>query len=517
MGEKVAEQLSHDAFRLIRFPCDGFVPVHVPKQKILQRAVLFAHCVGERNDGMIELPYLGGGARRGRGESSPRFLERILDHGADETADRLMDQAPRFERRIAAAQAFDGRRDMRHGIEIVERKNARAQAVVEIVIVVGDVVREGGDLRFGAGEGIELEIVQRVVFRGARRDLASAGVGAAQGAIVFDDSFERLPAEIQTVELGIAVFEPRQYTQGLVVVIEAAEWRHDLVESRLAGVAEWRVADIVSKGKRFGKILVEPKAARQTASDLRDLETVGETSPVMIAVRRDEHLGLVLEPAESQGVNDPVAITLEWRAGFAGRLRMQPAATLFVPRGIGCAPCVHGASIGSKTRNATGSIPAPAASGGSLGKRCELTFAMTGICKTHAGKFSQKRSRHRRMTETFVENGNISEPAVRLSDAAVRRLSELIAAENKPGLMLRVTVSGGGCSGFTYGFSFDQETHDDDRVFERDGVRVVIDETSLELLAGSEIDYVEEMVGSSFQIHNPNATASCGCGSSFSI
>ena len=83
--------------------------------------------------------------------------------------------------------------------------------------------------------------------------------------------------------------------------------------------------------------------------------------------------------------------------------------------------------------------------------------------------------------------------------------------------MLRVTVSGGGCSGFQYGFDFDDSVGEDDRTFERDGVSVVIDEVSLELLAGSTIDFVEDLIGASFQITNPQATSSCGCGASFSI
>jgi iron-sulfur cluster insertion protein len=89
--------------------------------------------------------------------------------------------------------------------------------------------------------------------------------------------------------------------------------------------------------------------------------------------------------------------------------------------------------------------------------------------------------------------------------------------EAQEGLMLRVAVSGGGCSGFQYGFSFDDTVNSDDLTFERDGVTLVVDEVSLDLLAGSEVDYVEELIGASFQINNPLATSSCGCGSSFSI
>ena len=92
-----------------------------------------------------------------------------------------------------------------------------------------------------------------------------------------------------------------------------------------------------------------------------------------------------------------------------------------------------------------------------------------------------------------------------------------IQAEGRPGLMLRLSVSGGGCSGFQYGFSFDETMTDEDRIFERDGVKLVVDEVSLTLLGGAEVDYVEELVGSAFQVRNPNAKSSCGCGSSFSV
>ena len=110
-----------------------------------------------------------------------------------------------------------------------------------------------------------------------------------------------------------------------------------------------------------------------------------------------------------------------------------------------------------------------------------------------------------------------SEPSVGLSASAARRLAELIQAEGRPGLMLRLSVSGGGCSGFQYGFSFDESLTDEDRVFEREGVKLVVDDVSLTLLGGAEVDYVEELVGSSFQVKNPNAKSSCGCGSSFAV
>jgi iron-sulfur cluster insertion protein len=109
------------------------------------------------------------------------------------------------------------------------------------------------------------------------------------------------------------------------------------------------------------------------------------------------------------------------------------------------------------------------------------------------------------------------ERQVSLSESAVKRIASLIEQEGDSSLMLRLSVSGGGCSGFQYGFSFDNNAQVDDHLFERDGVKVIVDDTSLDLLAGAEIDFVEDLVGASFQVRNPNAKSSCGCGSSFSI
>jgi iron-sulfur cluster insertion protein len=118
------------------------------------------------------------------------------------------------------------------------------------------------------------------------------------------------------------------------------------------------------------------------------------------------------------------------------------------------------------------------------------------------------------MSDTMVAE---REPTVVVTESAARRIASLIEQEDTPNLKLRLAVSGGGCSGFQYGFSFDDAINDDDRVFTRDGATVVIDETSLELLGGAEIDFVEDLVGAAFQVRNPNATSSCGCGNSFSV
>ena len=105
---------------------------------------------------------------------------------------------------------------------------------------------------------------------------------------------------------------------------------------------------------------------------------------------------------------------------------------------------------------------------------------------------------------------------VTLSDTAAKRIRALAEAEGRP-LMLRVAVEGGGCSGFQYQFDLVEEAGEDDLKIENAGAAAVVDVISLALLGGSEIDFVEELVGAQFRIHNPNAKSSCGCGVSFSI
>jgi len=104
-----------------------------------------------------------------------------------------------------------------------------------------------------------------------------------------------------------------------------------------------------------------------------------------------------------------------------------------------------------------------------------------------------------------------------VSEACAARVRTLIAGESAPAPMLRVIVDGGGCSGFQYRFDLDRVVAEDDRVFEAHGIRVVVDEASLEVLDGSEIDYVEDLMAAAFTIRNPNATATCGCGTSFAV
>lgn len=104
---------------------------------------------------------------------------------------------------------------------------------------------------------------------------------------------------------------------------------------------------------------------------------------------------------------------------------------------------------------------------------------------------------------------------IRVTDAALARVRELIHEEGNPALKLRVFIEGGGCSGFQYGFGFEDAAGDDDFVLERAGVQLLVDPLSMQYLEGAEIDFVEQLSGAQFVVHNPNAKTTCGCGSSF--
>jgi iron-sulfur cluster insertion protein len=120
-------------------------------------------------------------------------------------------------------------------------------------------------------------------------------------------------------------------------------------------------------------------------------------------------------------------------------------------------------------------------------------------------------------TTNISSNAESAPPGIVFTDAAARKVQELILEERNPDLKLRVYISGGGCSGFQYGFSFDEERAEDDIAIENDGVTLLVDPLSFQYLMGAEVDYSESLQGAQFVIRNPNASTTCGCGSSFSV
>ena len=191
---------------------------------------------------------------------------------------------------------------------------------------------------------------------------------------------------------------------------------------------------------------------------------------------------------------------------LAFRLGMEPAAALFGAAGV----------RGERRRNRHAPQPSNrlpgACNAGPESARGNLTSWQESL-NIEAGQFqAQLLGGSWRKAATSPPERQVS-----LTESAARRIAELRIEENAPNAFLRLAVSGGGCSGFQYGFSFDDTRQDDDVVFERDGVELVIDEVSLELVKGAEIDFVEDMMGAYFQVRNPNAASSCGCGNSFSV
>ena len=125
------------------------------------------------------------------------------------------------------------------------------------------------------------------------------------------------------------------------------------------------------------------------------------------------------------------------------------------------------------------------------------------------------------MTLTTAEAGPVAAPqpatdAIGLTDRAARRIEQILSRE-PAGSMLRISVNGGGCSGFSYGFEIDRTRGEDDILVRRAGASVLVDEVSLQYLRGSVVDFVDDLIGQSFKVENPQATASCGCGTSFAI
>ena len=117
-----------------------------------------------------------------------------------------------------------------------------------------------------------------------------------------------------------------------------------------------------------------------------------------------------------------------------------------------------------------------------------------------------------------MPDGAVQDRVLGITESAAKRIAFLKTQEDSgDDLRMRVSVLGGGCSGFQYVFDFDRTTNDDDHVFERNGIEVLVDDVSLDLLAGAQLDYKDELIGAYFAIENPNATSSCGCGTSFAI
>ena len=223
--------------------------------------------------------------------------------------------------------------DEEHIAQIVDGEEIGAQAIVDVMRIVGNIIRNGGGLRFSAGEACQIERHPRVEFEDRDGDAARRifrhrrAIGHEQRAIVLDEALEGFPREVQAVVVGVAAFEPGDDAQGLCIVIEPAEGRHDLLQHIFARMAEGRVTKIVGERQRFREIFIKAQRTGEGAGNLAHLDRVGQAGAVVIAFVGHEDLGLVGQPAEGGGMDDPVAVALEFGACGRGGFGKQPATT----------------------------------------------------------------------------------------------------------------------------------------------------------------------------------------------
>ncbi len=277
--------------------------------------------------------------------------------------------------------------------------------------------------------------------------------------------------------LCVAPLQLGDDAQRLRIMVEAAMGVHRRFQHVLAGVAETGVAKVVRQRQSLREIVVELERARQCAGDLRDLDRVGQPRAVMVALVRHEDLAFVGEAPKRGRMDDAVAVALELGPRRRWRLGEQSPAARQRVCGIGC--------------------------------------ALNGHASGHISSLPARQGAKSDMSDTLSRPDTTDATPV-VTERAAQRVKKILAREPE-GSLLRVSVNGGGCSGFQYAFDIVQSRADDDLLIERDGVGVLIDPVSLDFLRGAKIDFVDDLMGQAFRIDNPNASSSCGCGTSFSV
>ena len=360
--------------------------------------------------------------------------------------------------------------------------------------VVGDIVGDRSDLGLHRGKAPEFEVEAFDVIGNADRDALPAirpdrrAAPLGQRPVVLDDALQQFPGQVEALEFGIAMLQRGHNAQRLRIVVEAAMVLQAGIERALPGMAERGVAEVVGERQGLREVLVQPELPGQRTGDLRHLEGMRQPGAVVVALVEHEHLGLVLQPAEGRGMDHPVAIPPERAAGAARRLRKQPATARVGVAGKGRPRGSHSDGHGNLI----------------LIRLIPLTPAL------NYGERAIPNELGMTPGETAMST------AITVSERAARRIGEILKGEGD-GAMLRISVEGGGCSGFQYKFDVDHAKAEDDLVIAREGAVVLVDPASVPFLAGSEVDFVDDLIGASFRVVNPNATASCGCGTSFSI
>src|SRR5215510_12325795 len=326
-GAVALEQVAYHARGVGHDADDALVPVDAGEEEGAQDIEVAAQLVREGDDGMRRMTDLGGASRPTRLKPSPALCRCVFDHRADEAADGFVEEPRTVDAGIGFAHAGERTRRDRHFGKLGEGEESGAVAVVDVVIVIGDVIGERRGLRLDRGEGRKLEVLPCAVFADRLgHGAAFKRVRPGQRTVMLDQTFERLPGEVEAVEARIFLFQQGDHAQRLGIVVEAARVFERRIERAFAGMAEGWMAEIVGKRKRLGQILVGVEVAGKGAGDLRHFERVGQARTVVIAFVIDKDLGLVVEPAEGRRVKDAVAIARVRRACGTRRLKQKPPA-----------------------------------------------------------------------------------------------------------------------------------------------------------------------------------------------
>ena len=309
LGRVRTEQVAKDPAGLVGHAHHPPVAVHVGEEEGLQLADLSAHLIRIRNQPVADAANVLEGAHPARLNAVQGRHHEVVEAAVDDLGDDLAAKHGVLARAFPKHRLVGGAEDG-DGADLLDREHDRIEAVVDVVIVVGDLVHEIDELRLEGGR-----LAARVLFGRLR----------IRVGLMLDDALAHFPGEIQARIVGRASFEGLQHAKGLTIVLEAAVILHQLGHHPFAGVAERRVPEIVAEHQGLDQLFIKSEDPGGGASDLCAFEAVGEAGPVVVTLVVHEHLRLVLEAPEGRGVDDPIAVALE--AGAQRMLQLGVAAS----------------------------------------------------------------------------------------------------------------------------------------------------------------------------------------------
>src|ERR1700722_8604220 len=331
-GEKMREKIAQNTVGFGPHAHHFFVAINTPEQEALDVAIGRLEWRREAGNGRSAGANVGGRARRQSGKTRAALHDHILDETRDHPSHEFVDEAGRSELRRLGLDLVEEPCEKSNFAEVSRIEKPRPRAVVDVVCIVSDIIGNGRDLGLTAREPHELERMARVIFEDGERHASLAiapgrsSLPVKHRAIVLDEAFERLPSEVEAVEMRVAALQPGHEAQGLRIMVETSVISHAIVERILPRMAEGRMAEVMRQCEGFGEVLIEPQGSCERTGDLRDLDRMGEARAKMVPFMVKKDLRLVRQAPKCRGMDDPVAIALEFGACRGGRLGYQAAA-----------------------------------------------------------------------------------------------------------------------------------------------------------------------------------------------